>query len=119
MNYEVVCQVEDIPVGRVAAAEVDGVTIALARTGQREFHAVNDTCTHANVSLSEGELDGCQLECWLHGSSFDVRSGEPNTPPATVPVAVYPVMLEGDDVLVDVHGTLDQRVSAQSASKEN
>ena len=49
----------------------------------------------------------------------DVRSGEPNTPPATVPVAVYPVMLEGDDVLVDVHGTLDQRVSAQSASKEN
>lgn len=119
MSYEVVCQVEDIQVGRVAAADVDGVTIALARTGDREFHAVNDTCTHANVSLSEGELDGCQLECWLHGSSFDVRTGEPNTLPATVPVAVYPVKLDGDDVLVDVHGSVDQRVSAQPASKEN
>ncbi|AKT51978.1 non-heme iron oxygenase ferredoxin subunit [Arsenicicoccus sp. oral taxon 190] len=102
MSFELVCQVQDIPVGRVAAAEVDGVTIALARTGDREFHAVDDVCTHANVSLSEGELDGCLLECWLHGSSFDLRTGEPTAPPATVPVAVYPVTLEGDDVLVDV-----------------
>ncbi|MCH8612571.1 Rieske (2Fe-2S) protein [Arsenicicoccus dermatophilus] len=102
MSFEKVCALEEIPVGRVAAAEVDGVTIALARTGERELHAVNDTCTHANVSLSEGELSGCTLECWLHGATFDLRTGAPLTPPATVPVAVYPVKLEGDDVLVDV-----------------
>lgn len=102
MAFEQVCTIDEIPVGHVAAAEVDGVTIAIARTGDREVHAVNDTCTHANVSLSEGELSGCTLECWLHGAVFDLRTGTPLTPPATVPVAVYPVKLEGDDVLVDV-----------------
>lgn len=102
MTMVKVCSLDEIPVGVVAAAEVEGVTIALARTGERELHAVNDTCTHANVSLSEGELEGCTLECWLHGAVFDLRTGAPLTPPATVPVAVYPVTLQGDDVLVDV-----------------
>ena len=67
--------------------------MAIVRTAEDQVHAIHDVCTHANVSLSEGELDGCQLECWLHGSRFDLRSGEPSGPPATVPVAVYPVRL--------------------------
>ena len=57
----------------VAAAEVNGTVIAIARDENGHVHAVNDTCTHANVSLSEGELDGCTLECWLHGSRFNMR----------------------------------------------
>ena len=54
----------------------------------------------AAVSLAEGELDGCTLECWLHGSRFDLLTGDPSGPPATVPVAVHHVTIEGDDVYV-------------------
>jgi 3-phenylpropionate/trans-cinnamate dioxygenase ferredoxin subunit len=97
-----VCRLDELPEVGVAAAEVDGTTIAIARTEDGSVHAVDDTCTHANVSLSEGELDGCTLECWLHGSRFDLLTGEPSGPPATVPVAVYPVKIDGDEVYVAV-----------------
>ena len=72
---------------------VDGVPVALVHT-EGEVFAVNDVCSHADVSLSEGEVDGCTLECWLHGSRFDLRTGAPTGLPATVPVAVYPVTIE-------------------------
>ena len=80
-----VCDLEDLAVGTPALADVDGIPMALVRTAPDEVHAVNDVCTHANVSLSEGELDGCTLECWLHGSRFDLRTGTPSGPPATNP----------------------------------
>jgi 3-phenylpropionate/trans-cinnamate dioxygenase ferredoxin subunit len=59
------------------------------------------------VSLSDGEVDGCTIECWLHGSTFDLRSGKPLSLPATQPVPVYPVTVEGERVLVDVDTTAD------------
>ena len=99
--YTKVCALDDLTPGRPAAADVDGVIVALVRTADRVF-AVNDTCTHANVALSEGEVDGCTIECWLHGSRFDLRTGKPTGPPATVPVATYPVKIENGDVLVNV-----------------
>lgn len=102
MSFVKVCQLDDLDIGGVRAAEVDGVTVALARTGEREVYAINDTCSHANVSLSEGEVIGCLVECWLHGSEFDVRTGEPKQLPATVPVETYAIQLDGDDVLIDV-----------------
>ncbi|MFC1413728.1 non-heme iron oxygenase ferredoxin subunit [Streptacidiphilus sp. N1-12] len=80
---------------------VDDVPVSLVRTGGEVF-AINDICSHANVSLSEGEVDDCSIECWLHGSSFDLRTGKPSGLPATRPVPVYPVKIEGDDVLVSV-----------------
>ena len=67
-----------------------------------EVFAIDDICSHANVSLSEGEVEDCQIECWLHGSRFDLRTGKPSGLPATEPVPVYPVKIEGDDVLVSV-----------------
>jgi 3-phenylpropionate/trans-cinnamate dioxygenase ferredoxin subunit len=97
-----VCRLDELPEVGVAAAEVNGTVIAVACDENGHVHAVNDTCTHANVSLSEGELDGCTLECWLHGSRFNMVTGEPSGPPATVPVAVYPVKIDGDDVYVAV-----------------
>jgi 3-phenylpropionate/trans-cinnamate dioxygenase ferredoxin subunit len=97
-----VCRLDELPEVGVAAADVNGTVIAIARDEDGHVHAVNDTCTHANVSLSEGELEGCTLECWLHGSRFDLVTGEPSGPPATVPVAVYPVKIDGDDVYVAV-----------------
>jgi 3-phenylpropionate/trans-cinnamate dioxygenase ferredoxin subunit len=82
--------------------DLNGVPVALVRT-EGEVFAINDICSHANVSLSEGEVEDCMIECWLHGSSFDLRSGKPSGLPATKPVPVYPVKIEGDDVLVSVN----------------
>jgi len=95
-----VCSLDDLAVGTPALAEVAGVRVALVRLGPDEVRAVADLCTHANVSLSEGEVDGCTLECWLHGSRFDLRTGEPSGPPATVPVAVHPVRVVDRTVFV-------------------
>ncbi|MEO6020691.1 MAG: non-heme iron oxygenase ferredoxin subunit [Knoellia sp.] len=95
-----VCSLEELPTVGAAAADVNGRIISIIRTADGEVHAIDDTCTHANVSLSEGEIDGCTLECWLHGSRFDIRTGQPSGPPATVPVAVHTVKIEGDEVFV-------------------
>ena len=67
---------------------------------------LNDICTHGAVSLSEGEVEGCLIECWLHGSQFDLRTGQPTSPPAMRPVAVYPLTVEGEHVLVDIDSPL-------------
>jgi 3-phenylpropionate/trans-cinnamate dioxygenase ferredoxin subunit len=83
---------------RVVLGEVP-VSVVLA---EGEVFAINDICSHANVSLSEGEVEDCSIECWLHGSSFDLRTGKPNALPATRPVPVYPVHVEGDEVFVSV-----------------
>ncbi|MEO7059437.1 MAG: non-heme iron oxygenase ferredoxin subunit [Lapillicoccus sp.] len=104
-DFTLVCGVDDIAPGTAAQAEVDGVIVAMVRDSDGGYHAINDRCSHANVSLAEGEVDGCTLECWLHGSRFDLRTGNPSGPPATVPVAVYPVKIEGDQVFVAVTPT--------------
>jgi nitrite reductase/ring-hydroxylating ferredoxin subunit len=80
---------------------IDGVQVALVRVGDEVF-AVNDVCSHAEVSLSEGEVSDCTIECWLHGSRFDLRTGDPSGPPAFEPIATYPVQIEGqgDDAVV-------------------
>ena len=87
--------------------ELDGadgapVPVAVARDADGNFHAISDICSHGAVSLSDGEVEGCLVECWLHGSCFDLTSGRPTNLPATEPVPVYPVRVDGDDVFVDV-----------------
>ena len=80
--------------------------MAIARDGD-EFFAVQDVCSHAAVALTEGEVDDCTVECWLHGSRFDLRTGKPTGLPATEPVATFPVESDGDDVYVDTTTTLN------------
>jgi 3-phenylpropionate/trans-cinnamate dioxygenase ferredoxin subunit len=92
--------VEDRPLGVV----VDEVAVCLVRTGG-ELFAVHDECTHEAVPLSEGEVDDGVIECWRHGSCFDLRTGAVLNLPAIRPVAVYPVREAADAVLVDVHHT--------------
>ena len=65
-----------------------------------EVYAIVDVCSHADVPLSEGEVEAAPIECWLHGSRFDLRTGQPIGLPATRPVPVYPVKIDGDDVYV-------------------
>ena len=92
----------EIAKGTAISVEVDGTPIAVVHTDDDEFHAVHDECSHAAIPLSEGEVDGCTLECWLHGSRFDLRTGEPTGLPATEPVAVYPVEIRDGDIYVDL-----------------
>ena len=66
-------------------------------------HTERVLCSHASIPLSEGEVDGCTLECWLHGSRFDVRTGKPTGPPATEPVPIYPVEVRDGDIYVNLN----------------
>jgi 3-phenylpropionate/trans-cinnamate dioxygenase ferredoxin component len=93
------CALSDLPAEGVIGVEVDGEPVAVARVAGEVF-AVRDVCSHAEVPLSEGEVYDHTVECWLHGSCFDLRTGQPTGPPATKPVPVYPVKIEGDDVYV-------------------
>jgi 3-phenylpropionate/trans-cinnamate dioxygenase ferredoxin subunit len=100
------CSVAEVVAGKPFAVTVDGVDVALVRDGE-EIYAIRDECSHAAIALSEGDVEGCEIECWLHGSTFDLRTGKPTCLPATKPVAIYPVSVEGDDVMVDVHTSLN------------
>jgi 3-phenylpropionate/trans-cinnamate dioxygenase ferredoxin component len=81
--------------------EVDGVPVCLVRQGEKVF-AVNDTCSHSDASLSEGDVRGNKIECWLHGAEFDLTTGEAVTGPAVDPIATYPVEVVDDLVEVKV-----------------
>jgi nitrite reductase/ring-hydroxylating ferredoxin subunit len=72
---------------------VDGEDVLLAKVDDAVF-AVSDICTHSEVSLSEGDIEGCAIECWLHGSSFDLRTGAASGPPATSDLQTYKVVIE-------------------------
>jgi 3-phenylpropionate/trans-cinnamate dioxygenase ferredoxin subunit len=92
----------DIPSGTGRAFDVDGRRVAVFRVDD-ELYAIDDTCSHAEASLSAGEFDPDEycVECPLHGSIFDVRSGVPRTFPAFEPVETYRVYAEGDQVFVE------------------
>ncbi len=95
-----VCRLDELPEVGGAKADIAGRLVAVVRDSEGVVHAIDDTCTHANVSLSEGEVDGDGIECWLHGSEFDLRTGNPSVLPATVPVAVHTVRITDGDVYV-------------------
>jgi 3-phenylpropionate/trans-cinnamate dioxygenase ferredoxin subunit len=94
-----VASLDEIPEEGAIRVELAGKPICIARS-QGEVFAISDICSHADVSLSEGDVEDGTVECWLHGSRFDLRTGQPTGLPATKPVATYPVTVEGDDVLV-------------------
>jgi 3-phenylpropionate/trans-cinnamate dioxygenase ferredoxin subunit len=98
-----ICAAADVPDGEARLFVVDGHRIAVVRI-EDDYYAIGDTCTHQNISLSEGEVhaDTRQLECWKHGSAFSLETGEPSSLPATRPVPTFTVRRDGDDLLVEV-----------------
>src|SRR5947199_3248015 len=100
------CAMAESQQGDARRFDVDEHRIALVRVGD-DVYALGDTCSHADFSLSEGEVwtDTCEIECWKHGSTFSLLTGEPQTLPATLPVPVYTVRVENGDVFVDVSET--------------
>ena len=106
MSFVLACTVAEVPVGSAVGVDLGGdADIAIVNTGAG-FFAIRDVCSHAEVPLSDGDIDGCTLECYLHGSRFDLRTGFPLELPATRPVPVYPVRLDGDSVFVDPHNPI-------------
>jgi 3-phenylpropionate/trans-cinnamate dioxygenase ferredoxin component len=95
------CALADMPEEGVIGVEIGDLPVALVRTGSEVF-ALHDVCSHEEVPLSEGEIYNHTVECWLHGSCFDVRTGASTGPPATKPVATYQVKIDGGDVYVAV-----------------
>ena len=110
MSFTRVCALADVPEDQALGVTVGDLEIAVARNGE-EVYAVQDVCSHAEVALSEGEVEQCTIECWLHGSRFDLRTGKPTGLPATEPVATFPVDVRGpqgqQDVYVDIETTLN------------
>ena len=107
MSFERACSLEELSDGEALGVTIDDQDVAIAREGDEVF-VVEDTCSHSYVPLSEGDVEGCTVECWLHGSEFDLRTGQPLSLPATEPVAVYPVKVDGDAVYVNVDNPIEQ-----------
>ncbi len=84
---------------------IDDVPIAVVLDGSGEVHAIGDTCSHGQISLAEGFVEGDTLECWAHGSAFCLRTGVPQNLPAYEPVPVYVVEIEDGNVYIDPNVT--------------
>ena len=93
-------KLSELVAGKPIKIEKDGRAICVARVGDEVF-AVDDTCSHSDASLSEGDVTDFKIECWLHGAEFDLRTGEALTPPAVAPLKSYSVSVDGDSVTVD------------------
>jgi 3-phenylpropionate/trans-cinnamate dioxygenase ferredoxin subunit len=95
--------VSEVPLEQGLRVELgDEEAVALVRTGDGGVHAVEDVCSHEDYPLSEGWVEDHTIECALHGSRFDLLTGEPDSPPALRPVRIFAVKVEGEDVLVDL-----------------
>ena len=104
------CSVDDLVPGQARRFDTAGHRIALVRGGE-DFYAIGDRCSHANFSLSEGEVlpEELEIECWKHGSTFSLTTGQPQSLPATKPVPVYEVEVRDGDVVVMLPGSGDGR----------
>jgi 3-phenylpropionate/trans-cinnamate dioxygenase ferredoxin subunit len=101
---------------RIELGDDEDEAVALFRT-EDGVYAVVDNCTHENYPLSEGWIEDTQVECALHGSCFDLLTGNPDVPPAVVPVRIFPVRVDGDDVLVDLPEELAVLVTGEAAGR--
>jgi len=95
------CAVSDVEEEGALRVDLGGRPVCIARSGG-QVYAIGDQCSHADVSLSEGDVEDGKIECWLHGSLFDLATGRPTGLPAVKPVPTYAVTVEGDDVLVQM-----------------
>ncbi len=111
-----ICERSDIGPDTATRFDVDDLRVAIIRLGD-DFYAIGDECSHADFSLSDGELepDDCTIECPKHGAVFDVVTGEPETLPAVRPVPVYTVIIEDDVVYIE---RSDDDASPESESKD-
>ena len=97
-------KITDVPEGEARRFVANRIEIAVANLGNGVFLAVDDVCSHAESSLSEGEVDVDDetIECPRHGSVFDLRTGRPRSLPATLPVLAFRVKVEGETIMIEL-----------------
>jgi 3-phenylpropionate/trans-cinnamate dioxygenase ferredoxin subunit len=116
------CLLDDVPDSGALRVEFADIDMAIVRSSG-DVYAIEDVCSHAEVALSEGEVEGTTIECWMHGSCFDLCSGAPTGPPATEPVAVFDVeVLDGvvyvNQTARDTHGSRRPNLATVLKQKE-
>ncbi|MEU6356197.1 bifunctional 3-phenylpropionate/cinnamic acid dioxygenase ferredoxin subunit [Streptomyces sp. NPDC047072] len=93
------CRLVDLPRGEAFRLDIDP-PVSVFHTDDGELYAIDDTCTHQDASLADGWLEGCEVECPLHASKFDLRTGSVDSPPAKLPVRTHEVVVEDDMIYV-------------------
>lgn len=112
------CTLAQLADNTALPVEVDGVEVAVVRSGD-DYYAIADECSHAAIPLSDGEVVDGTIECYLHSSLFDLRTGRPLGLPATEPVAVYRTQVDGDDLLVDVSAPFHPELAQSQLTRPN
>jgi 3-phenylpropionate/trans-cinnamate dioxygenase ferredoxin subunit len=102
-GVERLCRLDEIEPGSARRFDVGHHRLCIVRIGD-DVYAIGDRCSHEDYSLCEGEIwgDEREIECWKHGSTFSLETGEPQSLPATKPVPVYQVSVEDGDVVVKI-----------------
>ena len=95
-----ICAVEDIKPGKAIRVKIGETAIAIVRTKAGDVKALDDKCSHGEISLSEGFVDNETIECWAHGAKFSLTTGEALTLPAFEPVAVYEVIIDNGEIFL-------------------
>ncbi|MDQ1561700.1 MAG: 3-phenylpropionate/trans-cinnamate dioxygenase ferredoxin component [Actinomycetota bacterium] len=101
-----ICALDELGQDEALKVDVGEVSMAIVKDGAGTVHAIGDVCTHGDISLSEGFVEGETLECWAHGSKFSLLTGKPLSLPAYEPVPVYQVTIQDGDVYVDPTQTI-------------
>lgn len=96
-----ICPLEDLKPGKAIRVKVGDHAIAIVRTPSGEVKALDDKCSHGEISLSEGFVEEGTIECWAHGAKFDLNTGKPLSLPAYEPVATYEVLIENDEIYIE------------------
>ena len=97
-----ICALEDIKPGKSIRVKVGENAIAIVRTPAGDVKALDDKCSHGEISLSEGFVDNETIECWAHGAKFDLNTGKPLSLPAYEPVATYEILIENNDIFIEL-----------------
>jgi len=96
-----ICALDDLKPGKALRVKIGDHALAIVRTSSGDVKALDDKCSHGEISLSEGFVDDRTIECWAHGAKFDLDSGKPLSLPAYEPVSTYEVLIENDEIFVE------------------
>lgn len=100
-SFVAVAKVDDVPAGSKKIVTANGIEILLCNSKDKVF-AVRNLCSHAHEALDCGRMKGGWIACPVHGARFDLETGEPMNPPATIPIDTYEVRIAGDTIEVAV-----------------
>jgi len=99
-QYLSLCKKSDVSEGKAIKIEKNGLTLAVFNLNG-EYYVTDDVCTHGPGSLSEGEINGDEVECDFHNGAFNIKTGEPTAPPCMIPLKTYKTHIESDEVTIE------------------